>query len=147
MGIYQESIKAVENGARFLVDFSTKTLKINKKTIINNGVYDGELGVSLCSEQECLSQIEGLYIKYKHSQPSERSESKSHKYFKALPESELDDEDMLFGCQRDVAQIALELYVLCQILNGFKWSETMGKWFWQSDADKDLILLKKWIEN
>ena len=24
--------------------------------------------------------------------------------------------------------------------------ETMGKWFWQSEKDKDLVILRKWVE-
>jgi hypothetical protein len=29
----------------------------------------------------------------------------------------------------------------------FKWDEeTMGKWFWQSKKDKDLVILRQWIE-
>ena len=48
---------------------------------------------------------------------------------------------------REKAQFELELYVLCQILNGLKWeSEKMGKWFWQSKMDKDLVILKKWVD-
>ena len=72
-----------------------------------------------------------LYRIYKHSVPSERSESKSCRYFMALPEKSLNDDAMLFGERRDKAQVELELYVLCQILGGIKWNpETMGKWFW-----------------
>ena len=54
---------------------------------------------------------------------------------------------MLYGERRDKAQIELELYVLCQILGGFKWNpEKMGRWFWQSKVDKDLVILRHWIE-
>lgn len=79
--------------------------------------------------------------------PSERSTSRSRNYFPALPEKKLDDEDMLYGERRDKAQIELELYILCQLLNGFQWNtETLGKWFWQSTRDKDLVLLRQWID-
>ena len=67
-------------------------------------------------------QIEELYLRYKHSVPSERSTSRSRNYFPALPEKKLDDEDMLYGERRDKAQIELELYILCQLLNGFQWN-------------------------
>ncbi len=54
---------------------------------------------------------------------------------------------MLYGERRDKAQIELELYILCQLLNGFQWNtETLGKWFWQSTRDKDLVLLRQWID-
>lgn len=146
--IYQETIQAVRNGAKFKVDFRSRTLKLNGKYIIKDGKFEGELGIELSSNtNEFLSQVEELYYRYKHSIPSERSESKSHRYFVTLPERSLSDEDMLYGERRDKAQIELELYILCQILNGFKWNpEEMGKWFWQSKEDKDLVILRNWIE-
>lgn len=145
--IYQESIQAVEAGAKFKIDFPSRSLKLNGKYIIRNGCYEGELGVSECNEDEFLTNVEELYHRYKHSVPSERSESKSHRYFMALPERNLSDDDMLFGEGRDKAQIELELYILCQIINDLKWNpERMGRWFWQSKVDKDLVILKSWIE-
>ena len=60
----------------------------------------------------------------------------------------MSDEDMLYGQRRDRAQAELELYLLCQILNGLKWNpETMGRWFWQSKQDKDLVILRQWVES
>lgn len=145
--IYHESVQAVEAGAKFKIDFPSRSLKLNGKYIIQNGKYEGELGVSECNEDEFLANVEELYHRYKHSVPSERSESKSRRYFMALPERNLSDDAMLFGERRDKAQIELELYVLCQILGGFKWDpETMGRWFWQSKVDKDLVILRSWVE-
>lgn len=145
--IYQESVQAARDGAKFKIDFPSRSLKLNGKYIIQNGKYEGELGVSECSEDEFLANVEELYRRYKHSVPSERSESKSRRFFMALPERNLSDDDMLFGERRDKAQIELELYILCQIINGLKWnSETMGRWFWQSKVDKDLVILRSWIE-
>lgn len=146
--IYQKAIQAVRNGAKFRVDFSSRSLKLDGKYIIQDGKYEGELGVTECSEKEFLTNVEGLYCCYKYSVPSQRSESKSQLYFKALPEKELSDDAMLYGERRDSAQIELELYILCQILGGLRWnSEYMGKWFWQSGVDKDLVILKNWIES
>ena len=145
--IYQESIQAVRDGAKFKIDFPSRSLKLNGKYIIQNGKYEGELGVSECSEDEFLANVEELYHRYKHSVPSERSESKSRRYFMALPERNLSDDAMLYGERRDKAQIELELYILCQIINGLKWNpETMGRWFWQSKVDKDLVILTSWVE-
>ncbi|MCS2382951.1 hypothetical protein NXY25_04055 [Bacteroides thetaiotaomicron] len=91
--------------------------------------------------------MEELYRRYKHSVPSERSESKPCRYFKALQEKDLDDGDMLYGERRDKAQAELELYLLCQILGGFRWNpKTMGHWFWQSRTDRDLVILREWVE-
>ena len=145
--IYQETIRAVDSGAKFKIDFRHRSLKINGKYVIRDGRYDGELGVSPSTEDEFFSKMEKLYHRYKHSVPSERSEGKSRQYFRALSEKDLDDEDMLYGERRDKAQAELELYLLCQLLGGFKWCpETMGRWFWQSKADKDLVILREWVE-
>lgn len=145
--IYQESIRAVEDGVNFKIDFLNRSLKLNGKYIIQDGKYEGELGVPVSNEDEFFTNVEELYRIYKHSVPSERSESKSRQYFMALPEKSLSDDAMLFGERRDKAQIELELYVLCQILGGLKWnSEKMGKWFWQSKVDRDLVILRDWVE-
>lgn len=145
--IYENAVRAVEDGAKFTVDFRSRSLKLNGKYLIEDGRYEGELGVPLCSGEEFLANVEELYYRYKHSVPSERSEGKSRRYFTALPERELDDQAMLYGERRDKAQIELELYVLGQILGGFAWApKTMGKWFWQSKTDKDLVILRSWVE-
>lgn len=145
--IYQSAIRAVENGSNFKVDFQSLSLKIDGKFIIENGKYEGELGVQSCNEDEFIFNIEELFYRYKYSVPSERSESKSHQYFIALPERNLSDEAMLYGERRDKAQVELELYILCQIILGFKWNaEKMGRWFWQSKSDKDLVILRDWVE-
>lgn len=145
--IYQEAICAVEDGAKFKIDFQSRSLKLNGKYIIQEGNYDGELGIPSCSVEEALSKMEELYHCYKHSVPSMRSEGKSRLYFKALPEKDLSDDAMLYGERRDKAQIELELYLLCQIVNGLKWNpEKFGKWFWQSKVDKDLVILRNWVE-
>lgn len=101
----------------------------------------------LCASlDEFLSNVEHLYTRYKHSIPSTMSECKNRKYFKALSDKDLEDEDMLFGVGRDIAQVELELYILCQIILGIGWdANKMGKWFWQSNKDRDLVILKNWV--
>ena len=134
--IYQESIQAVEKGTKFKVDFKTRSFKLNGQYIIQNSQYEGDLGVELCASlDEFLSNVEHLYTRYK-----------SRKYFKALSDKDLEDEDMLFGVGRDIAQVELELYILCQIILGIGWdANKMGKWFWQSNKDRDLVILKNWV--
>lgn len=145
--IYQETVQAVDDGAKFKIDFHQRSLRINGTYIIRDGKYNGELGVPPSTEDEFFANMEELYRRYKHSVPSERSEGKSRRYFKALQEKDLDDRDMLYGERRDKAQAELELYLLCQILVGFKWNpETMGRWFWQSRTEKDLVILREWVE-
>ena len=144
--IYEQALAKVENGSRFRVNFQNRSLKIDGKYVIKDGKYDGELGVELTDSP--LEQITQLYTRYQHSLPSERSENKRKCYFKSLPEHLLNEEDMLYGRSREYTQIALELYVLGVILNGsLKWDDfAKGLWFWQSPENKDLILLREWIE-
>lgn len=144
--IYEQALAKVENGSRFRVNFQNRSLKIDGKYVIKDGKYGGELGVELTDSP--LEQITQLYTRYQHSLPSERSENKRKCYFKSLPEHLLNDEDMLYGRSREYTQIALELYVLGVILNGsLKWDDfAKGLWFWQSPENKDLILLREWIE-
>ena len=55
---------------------------------------------------------------------------------------------MIYGENRELMQAQLEGFILCAILmNHLKWEDlTDEKWFWQSANDKDLIILKQWIE-
>ena len=39
--IYQESIQAVRDGAKFKIDFPSRSLKLNGKYIIRNVEYEG----------------------------------------------------------------------------------------------------------
>lgn len=144
--IYYETVEKVQNGAKFQVDFQQRSLKIDGKYIIKSGEYEGKLGLE--TSVNPIPIITQLFLRYQHSLPSERSENKRYKYFNALPEHELTDDDMLYGEPRETAQIKLELYVLIMILNGsLKWDEfAKDKWFWQSPNVKDLIILKAWIE-
>ena len=65
-----------------------------------------------------------------------------------MRENDLSDTDMLYGELREVARFKLEAYVLfCIVLGVFVWDEErMGKWFWQSEEDKDLVILRQWVE-
>ena len=144
---YDEIINAVENGAKFTVNYQKRTCRVNGKIIVNDMQYDGCLGTYPSTEEEIMSKIEQLYQEYKHSVPSERSESHRHYYFKALPEKELSDEDMMYGERREVARCRLEVYVLfCIILGRLTWNPSWGTWFWRSKDDNDLIILRDWIE-
>lgn len=146
MTIYDELIQKVSEGSRFSIDLENRTMKIGKKKIVNNGEYGDKELINIKTDDP-LDIIENLYSQYKFSIPSERSESKRRCYFKALPANELTDEELICGVRREVARARLEGFILCMILNGkLTWDEfTMGKWFWQSNNDPDLVILKKWI--
>lgn len=143
--LFDKAFFAVMDGAKFSVDLKTRTLKVGGKVLVENGKTDIPIGGVVDTPEMFLYNVEDNYRLYKHSVPSERSESKRKRYFIALPERELSDEDMLYGMPRDVAQAQLELYILCQLLLGMQWQEEWGKWFWQSPNDKDLVLLREWF--
>ena len=156
MSIYEELIERVDNGEAFHIDFESRTMKVGKDYLIKNGEYDTtkELFCGLYAEPYSLSvvlhMIRELYRNYKYSLPSERSDSKRKKYFKALSIDELTDEQLMCAEKRETACAALEGFILCSIIAGhLVWDDEVmnGSWFWQSRSDSDLVILKSWIEN
>ena len=140
---YRDLINKIEKGARFSVDFKKRELKINGKDFDITG-FDFSKAIIT---GDILSDLWILYYEYKHSVPSERSENHRRCYFKALPEKELTDDEMMYGTPREVARFMLETELLYYIKTGLlKWDdETMGTWFWQSPYDKDFVILKEWV--
>lgn len=145
---YESLTEQVRQGAKFYVNFGERTLRIDKTLYSYNQESKDLLPAIPESMGEMFAEIERLYNNYKHSVPSERSESKRKRYFNALRENDLSDTDMLYGELREVARFELEAYVLfCIALGVFVWDEgRMGKWFWQSEEDKDLVILRQWVE-
>ncbi len=151
MTIYEELVQRVSDGESFYINFKNRAMKVGKKFIIADGVYDSERKLINCDcadMQEVLSEIEKLYADYKYSLPSERSDNKRRKYFKALSIEELPDDKLMNASRREVARAKLEGFILCAVLSGrFKWTEDLGKWFYQSKNDSDLVIIKNWVEN
>ena len=149
--LYKELTEAVERGSSFYIDFQKRSLKVDKQWIVKDGHCGLPRDFLLLSDYEIdtdvLSYIEYLYEQYKYSLPSEKSNRKYKLYFKALSVDDMTDEDMVFGKRRETAQFRLEAFILFSILNGkLTWNEeTMGKWFWQSKTDPDLVILKQCI--
>ena len=152
MTIYEELVQRVSDGETFYINFKYKTLKIGKKFIIKEGEYDENRTLftdATLEMSDFMSIIEGLYHDYKYSLPSERADNKKRKYFKALSINELTDKQLLTAKRREIAQAKLEGFILCMILEGqFVWDEDeLGKWFYQSKNDPDLVILRNWVEN
>lgn len=136
----KEIIKRVENGEKFFINIENRTLRISGKMIDLKEIEMPEY------DTDVITEIESRYEAYKYSIPSERSESRKKRYFRALPESMLPDQAMMYGEQREVAMCRLELFVLMAIVRGkLTWQDDWGTWFWQSPADKDLIIFRQWI--
>ena len=151
MSIYLELIERVNEGESFNIDFEKRNMKIGKDYLIKEGKFDEskELISGPYDMQTTLNMIENLYKEYKYSLPSERSDNKRRKYFKALPMEEITDEQLMVAERREVSQAALEGFVLCMIVSGqLVWDEDVmqGKWFYQSKDDPDLVLLRSWVE-
>lgn len=150
MSIYLELIGRVHDGEPFHIDFEKRNMKVGKKYLINDGKFDKsqELISGTYDTQAIFDTIEELYKEYKYSLPSERSDNKRKKYFKALPMEEITDEQLMVAERREVACATLEGFILCMIVSGqLMWDEgLMGKWFWQCPSDPDLIILKSWID-
>ena len=149
MNVFHELMNRVDSGETFRVDFEKRNLKVGKQFLIKSGELCGDMQLDFgWSEDKILPIIEELYDSYKHSLPSERSDKKRKKYFKALPIDKLTDSQLMMACRREGAQARLEGFILCAILSGkFKWAEDMGKWFWQSKRDPDLVIMRSWVEN
>lgn len=133
----QELERKIESGARFRISLENRTLHTNGKKVDFEDSIEPEFS---------FEKLENLYRRYKHSMPSERDNVRKS-YFIALKEEDLDDEDILYGERRQIAKFRLEFYVLCAIVSGaLKWDENWGNWFWQSENDKSLVILRSWIE-
>ena len=150
MSIFLKGLEQVENGERFYIDFESQTMKVGQDKLIDNGEYDTSQALydeNFDSSRTMLDKARELYITYKYSLPSERSDKKRKKYFKALLIDELTDKQLIYGTRREVAQYMLEAFILCAILNGdFMWDDEIhGKWFYQDKIEKDLVILKNWI--
>ncbi len=150
MSIFLKGLERVENGERFHINFEQRTMKIGQDKMIDSGEYDTSQVLydeEIDNPQALLDVVRRLYVAYKYSLPSERSDKKRKKYFKALSIEELTDEQLIYGARREVAQYKLEAFILCAIIKGdFVWDEEIhGKWFYQDTLEPDLVILKSWI--
>ena len=143
-------IDKVAAGSKFYVNFANRSVRVDGKVVVENGdfgedTYEKEGDFSL---EGTLVTIEELYDEYRHSVPSERSESHRKTYFIALKEKDLGDDDMMYGEQREISRARLETYVLEAISRGWLYwdEEKMGSYYWQSKKYKSLIILRDWVE-
>lgn len=125
---YTQFIEAVQDGNRFRINLVKKEIYLNglkvKIEVGSNGTYE---------------EVEELFDYYKHSAPTEKKLG-SKPYFKALSYEEIEDDDLAFGLNRNVAQAMLESYL---IFHPLVWQDN-SKWFWKG-SDRELIILKEWI--
>ena len=151
MSTYLELLERVSNGESFHINFEKRNMKVGNDYLIKDGEFgeSKELVSSPYDMRTILNMIGELYKIYKYSLPSERSDNKRRKYFKALPMEEITNEQLMVAERREISQAALEGFVLCMIVSEqLVWDEEImnGKWFWQSEMDSDLVLLRSWVE-
>lgn len=153
MTLYDILIKLATDGYdKIHIDLVKKTLKVGKRTIIENAevkqykikVYDNEYEFNELIEDPMSINVNELYKQYKYSSPSERDGGKH--YFKALSAEELTDAQLVTGMARLEARIRLEAYILLYAL----YREHLiimptNKWYWQGE-DKDFVVLRKYFE-
>ena len=124
------------------------TINLYEKTMIKNGISLIEKGIpkngyNIPNDNITFTQLEQLYQKYKHSIPDKKKYK--YNYFKTMSCDELKISDITVGVKRQKAKEDLELSILTGILNkSLKWPDSK-KWFWQSEKDKDFILLRTWF--
>ena len=143
-------VERVRQGAKFRVNFESRSLWLNGKRVIDHGEYDTEkfaFHPAVFSTEDLIVCAENLYQRYYNSLPSERNDNRRKRYFLALDERELEDDDMLYGESREIAQAELEIFILLRIIDGsLTWNEEWGKWYWQSKNYPTFIILRQWIE-
>ena len=117
-----------------------RTSKAAYDTLVRSLTFSGKTAEHTDSgEHTTIEMLEAAYAAYKYSVPSEKDMGRTHRFY-AMPVSELSDEDMMYGMPRDIAESALE-----SALADFDYPDTAG-WFWQSENDPDLVVLRSWTK-
>lgn len=141
MSLYSELIQKVAKGSKFNINLVQKTLSIDRSNVVLEGNLIDENDVGNGNPWEIL---ETLYLYYKRSVPSEHHNG-NRSYFKADSAEELSDDELAFNEPRNLAQFKLECYVLFASVSGKLKMENDKHWFWQSDIDKSLVVLREWV--
>lgn len=124
-----------------IIDLNTKSVKRGKTYLIKNGKPISNFKIR--TSPVTFSEIEDLYETYKYSVPDGTRSKRP--YFYALGPDQIPTIKMINGANRQKAKEDLELTLLMGILNkSLKWPN-QKQWFWQSEKDKDLILLREWF--
>ena len=142
MSIYSDLLERVDRGAKYNINLVDKTLKIDGKEIVLEGNLIDENDVGNGNPWEIL---ETLYLSFKRSVPSERHNG-NRSYFKADSVEELTDDEIAFNEPRNLAQFALEAYVLLASLKGILTWQNDNHWFWQSNNFDSLVVLREWVQ-
>ncbi len=144
MTVYEFLLEEVERGQNFNIDLKNKCLKIGKHKIISEGKFNENIELISNRNDAPWEILRELYREFKHSSPVKRKLG-NNPYFKALPYEELEEYDLAFGTNRNLAQAKLEGYILLASMQGILTWRNPEQWFWRDNEDKDFIILKDWI--
>jgi len=94
---------------------------------------------------ENLQKFANAYLNFMHSSPY-TSKRKVWGYFSPPNEEHADENDILYGCNRDQAYKELmSIFSLCRFLNEFDPLFGDKTLYWKSKTLPGLVLLKKWF--
>ncbi len=139
--IFRVAMQSTRTGKRVVVNIPNRTVKIDGVKVIDRGDYSGNLGLRKVSPEVAFRHIEEAYEQYKYSSPQSGGR-RNRCLFKALKEDELNGTQIL-ECNEE-ARTRLEMTVLIYAMNG-SLVIPEGMWYWQSKKDKDLVILKEWL--
>lgn len=93
-----------------------------------------------------LQNFAKAYLKFQHSSPV-TTNRKLFRYFEPLPVEKLNDDDILYGPNRDEAYKELIfLFRLCVMSGQFTPFFKDKNLYWQSKTMPNLVIMKKWIK-
>lgn len=130
-----------EEGARVAVSLSSHSVAIDGVAVDLTEWAESDAA----SPDAALAEIEHAFDVYRRSLPSEVEPKNRHEWFHAAPCTE---DEILWGEDRSLARLRLELALLRNISNGSLTPNTqpfIDKWFWQSAVHPELVILREWL--
>lgn len=141
MSLYSQLIDKVTRGSKYNINLVQKTLSIDRSVIALEGNLIDDNDVV---DDNSWETLDTLYSSYKRSVPSAHHNG-NKSYFKADNAEDLTDDELAFNENRNIAQFKLELFILLASLSGMLVWQNDKHWFWQSEKDKELIVLREWV--
>lgn len=132
---------AIDNEEKVYTDIKNCKIYVHGKVVDIDQSSD-----TTTSIKYIIETIKYLYDDYKNSVPKEMDIDS--KYFKAKPYKDLTLNDLVNGEDRYRARQKLESFIV--FIKVFRKEDILAwfedRFFWQSEEDPELILLKSWFE-
>lgn len=131
----------IDNGEKVIADIEYCKIYMNGNVVNIERPVD-----NLDPVGYLIETIEYLYEDYKNSIPKKINDDS--KYFKAKSYEELTLKDLVNGKDRYKARQKLESFIV--FIKAFRKEDILDlfgdRFFWQSEEDPELILLRSWFE-